>query len=323
VPAAQALSPEITKAIGALQQYLTQGLGQEQGRMIARQLTEALIGQGGAAHQQNLVQLTQIPPAQRGEAFFQILTGMAGSQLEPSLQPQIAQLFAPQAGQLVMQDFLTSLTLPRHAPFQLPQTLAGSEGGALLKTLVENLGINMEQLLARGDTRAAQATLKAALLELATLFTSAERLADTTTKIITTLELFQLTQLHANSESHTIFPLPLPFVEQGYLVFERGEEGQGGEAGTREHKFSLHLTMTELGNLQIDFLQTADSLLIRFRAEDQQRVAFLQDYSAELEESIAAVETIHLVFSGDAPDPIQDLVKEMLPEGSQILDTSV
>jgi hypothetical protein len=207
--------------------------------------------------------------------------------------------------------------------FTLQQTDVGSkDGGAVLKQLVENLGMNFEMLLARGDKSAAIQTIKGALLELAATFSSAERIADSTAKILTTLELFQFAQLHTSSENQIIFPIPLPFVDQGYLVFERNTgEDETADGEQTEQSFSLHLTMTELGNLQIDFLQSKDKLLINFKAESQEKVDFIKQFAEELTSSIGDIENIGIHFSSDAPNPIHDLIKEMLPPGSSMLDT--
>ena len=107
--------------------------------------------------------------------------------------------------------------------FSLQQNgVEGKDGGVILKQLIDNLGLNLEQLLARGDKNSAVHTLKAALLEIAHSFSTASSIAETTNKILTTLELFQLTQLQVATDTQLIFPLPLPFIEQGYLIIEQG-----------------------------------------------------------------------------------------------------
>jgi len=209
--------------------------------------------------------------------------------------------------------------------FSLQQTnINSSEGGPVLKQLIENLGLNFENLLAQGNKQGAVNTLKAALLELAHTFGTAERIAETTTKLLTTLELFQFSQLHSNSDTHLIFPIPLPFVEQGYLVIERdaNKDDKDQESET-ENKFSLHITMSELGHLHIDFLQNNESLLIRFKTESREKLEFIQQFSEELIEAISGVPRISITFSEDAPDPIHELIREMIPEGSSMLDTKV
>ncbi len=199
--------------------------------------------------------------------------------------------------------------------------LEDDRGGASLKQLIDNLGLNLEQLLAKGDKNSAVQTLKAALLELAHSFKAAESVGDATQKILTTLELFQLAQLQTGSNSHFIFPLPLPFLEQGYLVIERDEASGASSPGDSENRFSLHLTMAELGNLRIDFLQNAEGLFVRFNADGQAKADFIEEFSSDLKAAISDVPLINLSFSGDAPDPIGELVRKLVPEGRSMLNT--
>jgi hypothetical protein len=209
--------------------------------------------------------------------------------------------------------------------FALQQSGIGDkDGGAILKRLIDSLGLNLERLLANGDKNRAVHTLKAALLELAHSFSTADTIAESTAKILTTLELFQLAQLRAGTDTHLIFPIPLPFVEQGYLVVER--EAQDSESGSRdpsESRFSLHLTMSDLGNLRIDFLHNAEGLFIRFAADSQEKADFLTEHSDDLKSAIGDIPLVSLSFTGGAPDPISDLIRQLVPEGESMLDTTV
>jgi hypothetical protein len=208
--------------------------------------------------------------------------------------------------------------------FSLQQNgVEGKDGGAILKHLIDSLGLNLEQLLARGDKNSAVLTLKAALLEIAHSFNTASAIAETTNKILATLELFQLTQLQIGNSTHLIFPLPLPFIEQGYLLVEQDDKksAANNSAGT-ENRFSLHLTVSDLGNLQIDFLQNMEGLFIRFRAGNQEKADFIETFGADLKKAITDIPFISLSFSGDAPDPIHDLVRQLVPAGNSMLDTT-
>ena len=209
--------------------------------------------------------------------------------------------------------------------FSLQQNgVDGKDGGANLKQLIDNLGLNLEQLLARGNKDGAVHTLKAALLDIAHSFNTASSIAETTNKIIATLELFQLVQLQIGSDTQLIFPLPLPFIEQGYLIIEQDDkDSESGNSDASENRFSLHLTVSDLGNLQIDFLQNQEGLFIRFRAGNQEKADFIESFSADLKEAITDIPLINISFSGDAPDPIHDLVRQLIPEGSSMLDTKV
>lgn len=207
--------------------------------------------------------------------------------------------------------------------FSLQQNgVDGKNGGVILKQLIDNLGLNLEQLLARGDKNSAVHTLKAALLEIAHSFNTASNIAETTNKILTTLELFQLTQLQVAGNTQLIFPIPLPFIEQGYLIVDQDDkDSESSNSTMSESRFSLHLTVSDLGNLQIDFLQNMEGLFIRFRAGDQEKADFIETFSADLKKAITDIPLINISFSGDAPDPIHDLVRQLVPEGNSMLDT--
>ncbi len=207
--------------------------------------------------------------------------------------------------------------------FSLQQlNISDKDGGAILKQLIDHLGLNLENALANGDKGKATNSLKAALLEIAQIFQNSTTIAEAADKVLTTLELFQLAQLHTNSEKQFIFPLPLPFVDQGYLIVERenDKEGEGSES-RKERRFSLHLTMSELGNMQIDFLSDQQTLFIRFRIDSQEKADFVSQYSQQLKDAISDIENINLSFSTDAPDPITDLMRQIVPEGNSMLDT--
>jgi hypothetical protein len=209
--------------------------------------------------------------------------------------------------------------------FSLQQNgVEGRDGGVILKQLLDTVGLNLEQLLARGDKNGAVHTLKAALLEIANSFTSTSNIAATTNKILSTLELFQLVQIQVGNDTHLILPLPLPFIEQGYLLIEQNDkDSESDDSASSENRFSLHLTVSALGNLQIDFLQNMEGLFIRFRAGNQEKADFIETFSTELKKAITEIPLISISFSADATDPIHDLVRQLVPTGNSILDTKV
>lgn len=208
--------------------------------------------------------------------------------------------------------------------FSLQSKDFANQDGATLKRLIDNLGLNLEHLLARGDKEMATRTLKAALLEAVQVFASAEDLAETTQKLLTTLELFQIAQLQGSNTSQLIFPLPLPFIEQGYLVVD--DHGQGGEDDTQspsETRFALHLTMSDLGHLRIDFLRNPEGLFLRFFADSEDKAGFLAEHQADLKQAIGDIPLIGLSFAGGAVDPVQELLRKIIPQGRSLLDTTV
>ena len=207
--------------------------------------------------------------------------------------------------------------------FSLQQSSIGEKGGgSIIKQLLDGVGLNLEHHLARGDKNSAAATLKAALLEVAHAFKDAEAIANTTNKVITTIELFQLVQLNSNNNAFFIFPLPLPFIESGYLSVEKDGKNER-EDGEKELRFSLHVTMSDIGHINISFVKSDDTLLIRFRAESEEKMEFTKRYVNELEEAITDIKHINISFSADATDPIADLIQHVVPKGQSMLDTKV
>lgn len=253
-----------------------------------------------------------------------LLTGKSLSLLGKNID--LGALFAAMKGltppPLTLLSPLSRTTLEEF--FTLQQRDLGDQGGATLKKLIDTLGINLEHLLARGEKDAAKSTLKAALLEAVQIFSSAEDLAETTQKLLTTLELFQLTQVQGGSSTQLIFPLPLPFVEQGYLLVDQEQQGKDGSGDTPgESRFSLHLTMSDLGHLRIEFLRRQEGLFIRFFADSVDQARFLAEHEGELKTAIADTPLLGLSFSTGATDPVQDLLRRVVPQGQSLLDTKV
>ncbi len=217
----------------------------------------------------------------------------------------------------------TRATLEQY--FSLQQnTLSGKDGGEVLKHLVDNMGMTMEALLANGDKDKAAQTLKAALLETVHAFKDATEIAKNTHQLLGTIEAYQLAQLHLENPSHFIFPLPFPFLEKGYLMVEDyGQKKESdGESSQFPQRFSLHLALEDLGNLQIDFLQYQDGLFIRFNTDSKDKSNFVESFSSDLKQAITNTALLGLSFSENASDPAADLIKKILPQGSSMLDTT-
>lgn len=202
--------------------------------------------------------------------------------------------------------------------------LSGDESGTILKQLIDRLGMSLERLLAAGDKEGAGNTLKAALLEMSAGFKGADAVAEHTAKILTTLELFQLAQVHLDGDRQFLFPLPLPFIEQGFLLVDnQGREGEPRDYDSDEIRFSLHLSMSDIGHLRIEFFHTADGLYVRFHADSPEKSDFIARFSDELKQTISEVPLLSLTFAGDAGDPVGELMRLIVPPGQSVVDTTV
>jgi hypothetical protein len=214
-------------------------------------------------------------------------------------------------------------TLAAFLPQGMQAIINSREGGEFLRTLFDRLGLNLESLLAQGGKEQAGQTLKAALLEIAHLFQHSERISEQVGKLLATLELFQLAQLQLGQERFLIFPLPLPFLDQGYVLVEQQPEGEnGGEGAAGEHHFSLHLSLTGLGHLRIVFLLNQEGLFIRFHLESKEKAAFVAGYEEQLKAALTGAPLVSVSFSDGADDPASELVRRLFPSKQTILDTT-
>ena len=213
-------------------------------------------------------------------------------------------------------------TLSSYIPPELTSVISSKGGGEFLQQLVNRLGINFERLLAQGDTSRAKSTVKAALLEIASRFQNAELISEQTNKLLATLELYQLTQLQLTNSNLVIFPLPLPFLEQGYLLIDNSEkDGKDSSSPDDTEKFAVHLSMSELGNIQIDFIQKAEVLFIKLFFDSEEKAQFASQFSGMLEETLSSNSQLVISFSSGAENPTQALARKLLPAGQSFINT--
>lgn len=217
----------------------------------------------------------------------------------------------------------TSSSLP--GSYVSDQSVLGQkEGGQVLKQMIDNLGLRFEALLAKGKSHEAAQTLKAALYDIAQQFSNSKNVAEITNKILNTLELFQQVQLHFDSEKQIIVPLPLPFLEQGFLVVDKDDqEENNGTAEQKARNFSLYLSLKELGNMRIDFNNADAGINLRFNCESSEKAEFVSAHKEQLEQTITSVKLLSVLFTDKAADPASELLRKMVPEGQSILNTMI
>ena len=197
--------------------------------------------------------------------------------------------------------------------------------GAILKQLLRHLGLNLERNLAEGKTEAAKTSLKAALLEIIQQSTQAEanKGATQAKSMLSAIEMFQLAQAQLAAGKEQIYPLPLPFLETGYLLVEEdGGQRQGGGEDAMTAKFSLLLSLTDLGFLRIDFVKSPEGLALRVRADNQEKADFIASFADDLRTAIGDTAVISLSFAADAQDPIKELLHKALPDNSGLLSAT-
>jgi len=187
----------------------------------------------------------------------------------------------------------------------------GGKEGERLQQLVNKLGLNLEGMLAAGKEQEAAKTLKFALMELVQNLAEHGKLAESGKQALNALEFFQLTQLQTLRQDALVVPLPLPFLEQGYLLVEEYQEqaGRDGEGRDMPEHFSLLLKLSPLGNLRIDFLAGGGGVYIRFNGQTKEAVDFLATFKDELTHALTST-TVHGVsFTAKGEDPLSALLK--------------
>ena len=203
--------------------------------------------------------------------------------------------------------------------------------GSLLAGLVRLLGMDTEQLLAQNQSERAAATLKAALQTLAQAAQGQET-GDRAEKLREQVELFQLCRVRMAQLGKEWLPLPLAFLEQGYLVAERGG-GEGGQEQAEQETdgaaegdpwtVGLFLQLQELGALNIHGVNQGGGINVRILCETRDVVRQFEAARQEFVDMVQALPVQQLQIGIGAEDPSQHLLQLIVPEGERSFEAWV
>ncbi|PLX84346.1 MAG: hypothetical protein C0617_08170 [Desulfuromonas sp.] len=201
----------------------------------------------------------------------------------------------------------------------------GSGGGGALRGWVERLGLGLEGKLAAGLDEGEEMPLKSALAEISQkVDRSAGPWAEKAAQALQVLEAFQLCNLRLAQQGARLVPLPLPELEQGFMVVEDRREGsQEGDGEEGPWLFSLHLSLKGLGDMRVDFLYESAGLSIRFLCDDPEKARFVARNQDGLEGVRERLPLRGVSFSAGAENPARALVKRVFPGGDGCLDARV
>ncbi len=187
--------------------------------------------------------------------------------------------------------------------------------------LAQQLGLNLEKLLAE-RSEAGVSTLKSALLEVAgKLLNINGELADQVSKLLQHIELFQLLQIRLDQQGSYLFPLPLEFFDQGYLLTEKKQNN--GENSEPTSMVSLHLSLKGLGDLRVDFLHDSHGLFIRFFCESKSKAEFISAFQEELTIVLDDMPLQSITFTDGAKNPAKLLLEKVVTDGNSVLNTRI
>jgi hypothetical protein len=116
--------------------------------------------------------------------------------------------------------------------------------------------------------------------------------------------------------------LPLPFLDKGFLIFQRTAAEESGEEEA-PWRLSLFLETGSLGELQIDFMEHDNGLLLKFVSESQAVKEFLEAAADDLEKTLQALPLRNLAFETAAMPPVNSLIKRIAGADKGVLETWV
>ncbi len=200
---------------------------------------------------------------------------------------------------------------------------AGGSTGEILQQLVQGLGLDMEKLLAKGDVEGASHGLK---FQLGRQITEAQenaaagtgtsaslRTAGEVHQALQSIDFLQVLQGNLEKQGVLVLPLPLPFLQQGFLMFENysgGEEKEGREGATdNSARFSVLMKLSSLGNIRVDFLQTEGEVYVRFHTSSKEVSHLLKENQQELRAGLRPLKVLGPSFTEQAEDPISTLLR--------------
>lgn len=187
-----------------------------------------------------------------------------------------------------------------------------NNAGEQLQKLIQSLGLSFEGKLAAGNVDGAINTVKSSIMELLQNLMGSTKLSESGTQTLKTIEFYQLMQLQMERQDTLILPLPLPFLDQGYLAIEDYKKQLAGEDGKGEAltHFSLYLKLAPLGNLKIDFLYSGEGVYLRFNSDSKQISEFLTEHKKELSQSVTSTVIQSVSFSENSEDPLAAILQK-------------
>lgn len=281
------------------------------------------------AHPESAASHTLLSSAMTGESKqgTELLQQM--SQLNPSLQA-LLQPIAEQLGQQLWhsENHLVEqlLRIFIQAGTELGTAQQPTFDGRQLRQTLHGMGLNLEQLLAQGDTQQAAGTLKFALLELSNLSSANQSQLQTIDELLGSIQSSQLMQTRLSYESIFFLPLPFPCLQSGFLLIENEKQREGSKQTTKKQdghdkEVGIYLQLEGLGNLRITVHQKDDQISLTFYSQDKERAQFLGAHREELQELLTTGTLSSARFLTGAKDPIKTLIEKIIHAPTGMVNT--
>jgi hypothetical protein len=193
----------------------------------------------------------------------------------------------------------------------------------MLSSLVKLLGLDVERQVVHNNADQAAARLKSALLALSRDQSQDQEVRQRADRLVSHLELFQLCRVRLWEQGLNWLPLPLPFLEQGYLVWDRKQGGEEGETSEPGQVLRMAVRMSSLGDLDVRLQQVGMGLRLGLSCSSQETASFLQEAKEELIQSVTSLPIVECSITLGAKDPSQILLDLAVDDGERVFEVRV
>ncbi len=209
-------------------------------------------------------------------------------------------------------SFLAALQQVRDDPAEID--------GRILRTILGFLGLDFERRLADGQTDRALNSLKGLLLR-----RQAGEVPPTGEKTENSLQLIESMQLfQAKLARDGVFflPLPLPFIDYGYLLYEEGRPPKDQDGPTTD-RLRILLTLSAIGTVDIKLLRDTGGLDLRLEVEREEVLAAVKERRRQLQDALSPLGLRSLHLTRGRVRPERHLLHLLTAGADGILDTRI
>ncbi|MDK2847802.1 MAG: hypothetical protein PWP34_1155 [Desulfuromonadales bacterium] len=140
-------------------------------------------------------------------------------------------------------------------------------------------------------------------------------------EILQGLNLARQYNLQLLFEGITLLPLPLPFLEHGFLFAEQPSDKEDGSPAPT--KLSLYLSLEKLGDMRVDMLWEEEDFLIKFTCEKPEALRELSAFVKELKQMLHFTPLREILFTAGKIRPDEMLMEYLGKELQGLVNTRI
>jgi len=192
----------------------------------------------------------------------------------------------------------------------------------LLVNLARMLGLDFEFLAAQKLTHTnavATSGLKGMLISVLDNGKVASAVREQASSMTQQLESLQLCRLRLAQDGVLFLPLPLDFLEQGYVLFEQQSQQNSADdnaSAQPSYLVSINLSMAELGSIQANLLFEQQQLFVRIKCADDASAIVVRQHIDELRQGLQEFNLGSVQVTTGAEDPALVLLRRLQPQAS-------